>query len=115
MAITMGGITTALAGYSVQSANAVGAGKGPISKLTTDLISCILLPISILMVAYALFTFYWRSRCMERKQVGALTVCMTQAPRASASFADKDQLHPAALTTFCLVSAGYVFGCASGC
>ena len=71
MAITMGGITTALAGYSVQSANAVGAGRGPISKLTTDLISCILLPISILMVAYALFTFYWRSRCMERKQVGA--------------------------------------------
>ena len=71
MAITMGGITTALAGYSVQSANAVGAGKGPISKLTTDLISCILLPISIMMVAYALFTFYWRSRCMERKQVGS--------------------------------------------
>ena len=71
MAITMGGITTALASYSVESENDAksSAGSGPVTKKTTEAIVLMLLPISIGMIAYALFTFYWRSRCMEQKQV----------------------------------------------
>ena len=70
MAITMGGITTALASFSVESENeAKHAGSGPVTKRTTQAIVLMLLPISIGMIAYALFTFFWRSRCMERKQV----------------------------------------------
>lgn len=66
----MGGITTALASFSVESDNeAKHAGSGPVTKRTTQAIVLMLLPISIGMIAYALFTFFWRSRCMERKQV----------------------------------------------
>jgi len=82
MAITMGGITTALASFSVESENEAkpSPGSGPVSKKTTQAIVLMLLPISIGIIAYALFTFYWRSRCMERKQVSlaqALTSCCT--------------------------------------
>ncbi|KAL3137486.1 hypothetical protein ABBQ38_004775 [Trebouxia sp. C0009 RCD-2024] len=71
MAITMGGITTALASFSVESDNeAKHTGSGPVTKRTTQAIVLMLLPISIGMIAYALFTFFWRSRCMERKQMG---------------------------------------------
>lgn len=72
MAITMGGITTALASFSVEAENEAksSTGSGPVTKRTTEAIVLMLLPISIGMVAYALFTFYWRSRCMERKQMG---------------------------------------------
>jgi len=75
MAITMGGITTALASFSVESENEAKSspGSGPVTKRTTQAIVLMLLPISIGMIAYALFTFYWRSRCMERKQVSLCT------------------------------------------
>ncbi len=80
MAITMGGITTALASYSVESANEAksSAGSGPVTKRTTQAIVLMLLPISIGMIAYALFTFYWRSRCMERKQVSYVAAALLQ-------------------------------------
>lgn len=77
----MGGITTALASFSVESENeAKHAGSGPVTKRTTQAIVLMLLPISIGMIAYALFTFFWRSRCMERKQVStclllSVTLC----------------------------------------
>lgn len=35
-----------------------------------ELITLTLLPVSVLMIAYALFTFYWRSEFIRRKQVG---------------------------------------------
>ncbi|KAL0033845.1 hypothetical protein WJX77_007403 [Trebouxia sp. C0004] len=72
MAITMGGITTALASFSVESENEAKSspGSGPVTKRTTQAIVLMLLPISIGIIAYALFTFYWRSRCMQRKQMG---------------------------------------------
>ena len=75
MAITMGGITTALASFSVESENEAkpSPGSGPVTKRTTQAIVLMLLPISIGIIAYALFTFYWRSRCMERKQVSLCT------------------------------------------
>ena len=78
MAITMGGITTALASFSVESANEArpSAGSGPVTRKTTQAIVLMLLPISIGMIAYALFTFYWRSRCMERKQVSNCYWCL---------------------------------------
>ena len=74
MAITMGGITTALASFSVESDNEAPhkPGSAPVTRRTTEAIVMMLLPISIAMTAYALFTFYWRSRCMERKQVSCL-------------------------------------------
>ena len=78
MAITMGGITTALASFSVESENeAKHAGSGPVTKKTTQAIVLMLLPISIGMIAYALFTFFWRSRCMERKQVSTPHIHIT--------------------------------------
>lgn len=66
----MGGIITALASFSVETENDAKqtSGSSPVTKRTTEAIQLMLLPISIGMVAYALFTFYWRSRCMERKQ-----------------------------------------------
>jgi nitrogen fixation-related uncharacterized protein len=35
-----------------------------------EVITLTLLPVSILMIGYALFTFYWRSEFIRRKQVG---------------------------------------------
>lgn len=42
----------------------------PLLQGTVELITLTLLPVSILMIAYALFTFYWRSEFIRRKQVG---------------------------------------------
>lgn len=44
--------------------------KGGISQGTVELITLTLLPLSVAMIAYALFTFYWRSEFIRRKQVG---------------------------------------------
>ena len=89
MAITMGGITTALASFSVESENeAKHAGSGPVTKRTTQAIVLMLLPISIGMIADALFTFFWRSRCMERKQVSThflLAIMLITSPTAGMS------------------------------
>jgi uncharacterized membrane protein YidH (DUF202 family) len=68
MATTLGTISTAIAGFSV--ADADSKHKGGISQGTVELITLTLLPVSILMIAYALFTFYWRSEFIRRKQVG---------------------------------------------
>ena len=78
MAVTMGGIITALSSFSVETENEAkgAAGSSPVTRRTTEAIQLMLLPISIGMVAYALFTFYWRSRCMERKQVRHLDVSL---------------------------------------
>lgn len=84
MAITMGGIITALASFSVETENEAKQtpGSSPVTKRTTEAIQLMLLPISIGMVAYALFTFYWRSRCMERKQAShSENVCKLYRPQ----------------------------------
>ena len=42
----------------------------PISQTTTDLITIMLLPLAMIIITYAVLTFYWRSRyMMEKKQV----------------------------------------------
>lgn len=43
--------------------------SGPITQNTTNLITVLLLPVAILMIAYALTTFYARSVYLQRKQV----------------------------------------------
>lgn len=68
MATTLGTISTAIAGFAV--ADGEGKHQGGISPGTVELITVTLLPVSILMIAYALFTFYWRSEFIRRKQVG---------------------------------------------
>jgi uncharacterized membrane protein YidH (DUF202 family) len=68
MATTLGTVSTAIAGFAVEDSDAKL--KGGISQGTVELITLTLLPVSIAMIAYALFTFYWRSEFIRRKQVG---------------------------------------------
>jgi len=68
MATTLGTVGTAIAGYAVDKDTPT---KHPtISTGTVQLMTMLMLPLSILMIAYALFTFYWRSEFIRRKQVG---------------------------------------------
>lgn len=71
MATTLGTVATAIAGFSVDSDDAGAAHKRSISPQTVELISLTLLPISVLMIAYALFIFLSRSTNIRKKQVGA--------------------------------------------
>mmetsp|Transcript_2648 Transcript_2648/g.5384 ORF Transcript_2648/g.5384 Transcript_2648/m.5384 type:complete len:168 (-) Transcript_2648:136-639(-) len=68
MATTMGTIGTAIAGFAVEDEK--GIRKGGIQKSTVELMTLLMLPISILMIGYALFTFYWRSEFIRKKQIG---------------------------------------------
>ncbi|KAL4458180.1 hypothetical protein ABPG75_013045 [Micractinium tetrahymenae] len=67
MATTLGTVSTAIAGFSVEDGR---ERRGGISQGTVELITLTLLPVSVAMIAYALFTFYWRSEFIRRKQVG---------------------------------------------
>jgi len=69
MATTLGTVGTAIAGFAVE-ADEQGSRKKGISKGTVELITLLMLPISLLMIAYALFTFYWRSEYIRKKQIG---------------------------------------------
>ena len=69
MATTLGTVGTAIAGFAVEDADAPSHHKGGISQGTVELITLLVLPISICMIGYALFTFYWRSEFIRRKQV----------------------------------------------
>lgn len=68
MATTLGTIGTAIAGFSVED-DGTGKHPGPISHGTVELITTLMLPVSIAMIAYALFTFYNRSEYIRKKQV----------------------------------------------
>jgi uncharacterized membrane protein YidH (DUF202 family) len=68
MATTMGGVSSAMVGLSVSGS---GTSEGRlISRKTVDLVSAVYIPVAILMICYALFTFEWRSKFMNKKQVG---------------------------------------------
>eukprot|EP00882_Tetradesmus_deserticola_P005681 GHRQ01005982.1.p2 GENE.GHRQ01005982.1~~GHRQ01005982.1.p2 ORF type:complete len:153 (+),score=64.29 GHRQ01005982.1:92-550(+) len=68
MATTMGGVSSAMVGLSM---SASGSSEGRlISHKTVDLVSAVYVPVAILMICYALFTYEWRSKFMHRKQVG---------------------------------------------
>jgi hypothetical protein len=62
-------VGTAIAGFAVADDDASGQHRGGVSQGTVELITLLLLPIAIGMIAYALFTFYWRSEFIRRKQV----------------------------------------------
>jgi len=64
----MGSIGTAIAGFAVEDDKAIT--KHGIQKSTVELMALLMIPISILMIGYALFTFYWRSEFIRKKQIG---------------------------------------------
>lgn len=68
MAITLGGVSSALVGFSGDSEDTT---EHLISKRTIDVITCIYSPLSILIMGYALFTYEWRSKFMRTKQARA--------------------------------------------
>lgn len=71
MAVVLGFVSTAVSGFAVEEEIEHPERKaGPIGPKTAELIQLILLPLSIVIVAYGLFSFYWRSRFMQKKQVG---------------------------------------------
>lgn len=68
----MGGVSSAMIGLSVAG---TGTSEGKlISKKTVDLVSAVYVPVAILMICYALFTYEWRSKFMHRKQVRAVSL-----------------------------------------
>ncbi|KAK9915394.1 hypothetical protein WJX75_008578 [Coccomyxa subellipsoidea] len=67
MAVTIGSVSAALVGFTASEEK---GNSGPITQNTTNLITILLLPVAILMVAYALTTFYMRSVYLQRKQMG---------------------------------------------
>lgn len=69
MATTMGGVSSAMVGLTFSGDKADEGGR-LISKKTVDMVSVVYVPVAILMVCYALFTYQWRSKFMARKQVG---------------------------------------------
>lgn len=71
MAVTMGGVSSALVGFN--NSEATTEQEQLISKRTIDIITCIYTPIAMLIMGYGLFTFEWRSQFMRKKQVCTLT------------------------------------------
>jgi len=45
--------------------------RGAVTRRTSELITLVLLPLSILMVCYALFVYHFRSKFLKKKQVRA--------------------------------------------
>jgi len=77
MATTMGGVSSAMVGLSVSGS---GTSEGRlISRKTVDLVSAVYIPVAILMICYALFTFEWRSKFMNKKQVNFVTAMCAAA------------------------------------
>jgi uncharacterized membrane protein YidH (DUF202 family) len=71
MATTMGGVASAMVGISLSDDGGGAAAPGRlISRRTVDLVSAVYTPVAILMICYALFTYTWRARFMQKKQVG---------------------------------------------
>ena len=54
--------------------------SGPITQGTTNLITVLLLPVAIAMIAYALATFYARSIYLHRKQVRRVPAALHAPP-----------------------------------
>mmetsp|Transcript_8444 Transcript_8444/g.21119 ORF Transcript_8444/g.21119 Transcript_8444/m.21119 type:complete len:173 (-) Transcript_8444:570-1088(-) len=68
MAVTMGGVSSALVGFS--NADATSEQEQLISRRTIDIITCVYTPIAMLIMGYALWTYEWRSSFMRKKQLG---------------------------------------------
>mmetsp|Transcript_10385 Transcript_10385/g.18066 ORF Transcript_10385/g.18066 Transcript_10385/m.18066 type:complete len:161 (-) Transcript_10385:307-789(-) len=68
MAVTMGGVSSVLVGFN--NSEATTHEEQLISKRTIDVITCIYTPIAMLIMAYGLFTYEWRSHFLRKKQLG---------------------------------------------
>ncbi len=66
----MGGVSSALVGFSLSSQEPGQDRTRLINKRSIDIISCIYIPVAIVMILYALFTYLNRSKFMQKKQVG---------------------------------------------
>ena len=74
MAVSLGGVSTALVGFTAEEKpGSATKHPGVLSRRTVDLISVLLLPVSISMIAYALFIFLCRSNSIRTKQLGFFT------------------------------------------
>ena len=69
--MTLGSVGTAIAGFAVEDEDSPEQQKGGISQGTVQMMTLIMLPVSIVMIAYALFTFYWRSEFIRKKQASS--------------------------------------------
>lgn len=72
MAVTIGTVGTAIAGFAVEDEDTPSKHRGGISQGTVELMTLLMLPISICMIGYALFTFYMRSEFIRKKQASCL-------------------------------------------
>jgi len=79
-----------------------------ISRKTVDLVSAVYIPVAILMICYALFTFEWRSKFMNKKQVIFVTALCAAAllPARPVVFV----LLGTVLPVQCILSPGYWCG-----
>lgn len=68
MAVTMGGVSSALVSFS--NPDASSQQQQLISNRTIDIITCVYTPLAMLIMAYALFTFEYRSKFMAKKLMG---------------------------------------------
>jgi uncharacterized membrane protein YidH (DUF202 family) len=69
MAVTVGTISAALLGFS-GTAERSHKSSYQGSEHIVEVIALILLPVAILMCAYALVVYVWRAKAITRKQVG---------------------------------------------
>lgn len=99
MATTLGTVGTAIAGFAVEDEDSPSHHKGGISQGTVKLITLLMLPISICMIAYALFTFYWRSEFIRRKQVRLGSMSCTLRTELGSAVSTR---HPCVLTAMLL-------------
>ena len=85
-------MAAALLGFAGSSTPSKGE-HTPTDNLVA-IIAMILLPVAVLMVAYAMLVFVWRSKAIAKKQVGSesLSACMAMQYRGSAVSADSSIL-----------------------
>ena len=69
MAVSLGGVSSALVGFTAEGKPGA-APRGPLTPHTVQVVTACLLPVSIVMVAYALFIFLNRSASLRTKQLG---------------------------------------------
>ena len=72
MAVSLGGVSSALVGFTAEEKPGATS-HGPLTPRTVAIVTASLLPVSIIMVAYALFIFLCRSQSLRTKQLGFFT------------------------------------------
>ena len=71
MQVTIGSIAAALLGFAGSTSTSKKTPPQPTDNLV-EIIAMILLPVAVLMCAYALMVFIWRSKAIAKKQVNRL-------------------------------------------